>query len=139
MARTAAPRGALGIAERITGPACCSGELKWGAFRAADAFVLPSHQENFGIAVVEALACGVPVLISDRVNIWREIVADEAGFAAPDSAEGMAKMLAQWHVLAPDARHDMRTNASACYQRHFRMESAAGRLIAAITPHLRPA
>jgi glycosyltransferase involved in cell wall biosynthesis len=37
-----------------------SGDLKWGAFHAAEAFVLPSHQENFGIAVAEAMACGVP-------------------------------------------------------------------------------
>ncbi len=60
-----------------------TGDLKWGAFRAAEAFVLPSHQENFGIAVVEALACGKPVLISDKVNIWREIVEDGAGLCRP--------------------------------------------------------
>ncbi len=56
-----------------------TGDLKWGALHAAEVFVLPSHQENFGIAVVEALACGKPVLISDKVNIWREIAADGAG------------------------------------------------------------
>src|SRR5207237_540512 len=47
----------------ITFSGMLSGSLKWGAFEAAEAFVLPSHQENFGIAVVEALACGKPVLI----------------------------------------------------------------------------
>ena len=52
------------------------GDLKWGALRACDAFVLPSHQENFGISVVEALAVGRPVLISNQVNIWPEIEAD---------------------------------------------------------------
>jgi glycosyltransferase involved in cell wall biosynthesis len=41
---------------------------------------LPSHQENFGMSVVEALSYGVPVLISDKVNIWREIEADRAGY-----------------------------------------------------------
>jgi len=50
----------------ITFTGMLSGNRKWGAFSAADAFVLPSHQENFGIAVVEALACGTPVLISTR-------------------------------------------------------------------------
>jgi glycosyltransferase involved in cell wall biosynthesis len=128
---------ALGIANRVTWTGMLQGPLKWGALRAADVFALPSHQENFGIAVVEALAVGLPVLISERVNIWREVVAGEAGFAAPDSVEGMATMLARWHALAPDARRDMRANASACYQRHFRMESAARRLIETITPHLR--
>ena len=59
-----------------------TGDLKWGALHAAEAFILPSHQENFGIAVVEALACGKPVLISDKVNIWREIEADGACLVA---------------------------------------------------------
>src|SRR5690606_26372536 len=47
------------------------GDAKWGALYGCEAFILPSHQENFGIAVVEALACSKPVLISDQVNIWR--------------------------------------------------------------------
>jgi hypothetical protein len=55
--------------------------------------VLPSHQENFGIAVVEALACGKPVLISDQVNIWREIVEDGAGMVEGDTEEGVEKLL----------------------------------------------
>ncbi len=130
---------ALGIADRVTWTGMLQGDLKWGALRAADVFALPSHQENFGIAVVEALAAGLPVLISERVNIWREVVADEAGFAAPDSADGMAAMLARWHALEPDTRRDMRARATACYQRHFRMESAALRLIETITPHVSPA
>ena len=59
-----------------------------GRVARAEAFVLPSHQENFGIAVVEALACGVPVIISDKVNIWPEIAQDEAGIVKADTAEG---------------------------------------------------
>ena len=48
------------------------GDLKWGAFAAAEVFALPSHQENFGIAVAEALACGTPVLISNKVNVAQD-------------------------------------------------------------------
>ncbi len=58
--------------------------------------MLPSHQENFGIAVVEALACGKPVLISDQVNIWREIVEDGAGLVEEDTEEGVEKLLRQF-------------------------------------------
>jgi glycosyltransferase involved in cell wall biosynthesis len=63
---------ALGIADRITWPGMLSGDLKWGAFRAAELFCLPSHQENFGIVVAEALACGLPVTIAEPVNIASE-------------------------------------------------------------------
>ena len=65
-----------------------TGDVKWGAFPAAEIFALPSHQENFGIPVVEALACALPVLITDKVNIWREIESDGAGLIGEDNVAG---------------------------------------------------
>jgi len=56
-----------------------TGEEKWNALAASRVFVLPSLQENFAIAVAEALQVGVPALITDRINIWREIVGSGAG------------------------------------------------------------
>jgi glycosyltransferase involved in cell wall biosynthesis len=70
-----------GIAGRTTFTGMLAGRDKLAAFADASLFILPSYSENFGIAVVEAMACGLPVLISDRVNIWREVVADGAGMA----------------------------------------------------------
>ena len=79
-----------GISERTTFTGMLQGEAKLAAFADATLFLLPSYSENFGIAVVEAMACGVPVLISDRVNIWREVVADGVGLAAPPETEAIA-------------------------------------------------
>jgi glycosyltransferase involved in cell wall biosynthesis len=115
------------LADRIHWPGMVLGDAKWGALAACEAFILPSHQENFGIAVVEALASGKPVLISDRVNIAAEIAADGCGFVAPDTLEGVKKNLAEW-IATPEGRlavmsaqarntfftrYDMRINADA--------------------------
>jgi glycosyltransferase involved in cell wall biosynthesis len=85
-----------------------SGDAKWGALYGCDAFILPSHQENFGIAVVEALACGKPVLLSNKVNIWREIEADGAGLVEDDSDEGtenlLRRFIAQLTISSQTAR-----------------------------------
>ena len=64
---------ARGVDSRIVWTGMLTGDEKWGAYRQQNAFVLPSHSENFGIVVAEPLACGVPVLITRRVNIWPEI------------------------------------------------------------------
>ena len=54
----------------------------------ADIFALPSYTENFGIAVIEAMMCKLPVVISDKVNIWREIKAHNVGIiTACDAGE----------------------------------------------------
>ena len=127
----------LGIADRITWTGMLAGEAKWSAIHAADVFALPSHQENFGIAVVEALALGVPVLISDKVNIWREIVDDGAGLAESDCLEGTLTALRRWFALGAEQRTSMKMRAVACYQKHFHMASAAQRLIDVVTPHTR--
>jgi len=106
-----------------------TGTRKWGAFSAADAFILPSHQENFGIAVVEALACGTPVLISNKVNIWREIAAGEAGYVENDDLAGTARLIERWLGTAPEIRTAMKENARACFARHFEINRATDSLL----------
>lgn len=77
-----------GIAHRSTYTGMVSEQEKIEALTHADIFVLPSRGENFGIAVVEAMACGIPVIISDQVGIWREVAEAEAGIVTRcDSAE----------------------------------------------------
>jgi glycosyltransferase involved in cell wall biosynthesis len=119
----------LGVEERIAWPGMLRGEMKWGAFYSAEAFVLPSHQENFGIAVAEALSCGVPVLISDKVNIWREVLAHEAGIVAADTEEGTQALLQNWLRLKPEQRSVMAAQAKALFEERFTIHAMAAGLL----------
>lgn len=119
----------LGIANRISWPGMLQGDLKWGAFYASEAFVLPSHQENFGIAVAEAMGCGLPVLISDKVNIWREIEADGAGIVNSDSVEGTKKTLLKWLSFNAEDRQKMSAQAKLSFDKRFTIEVMASSLI----------
>jgi glycosyltransferase involved in cell wall biosynthesis len=102
---------------------------KWGAFYACEAFCLPSHQENFGIAVAEALACGKPVLISDKVNIWPEIVHDGAALVGPDTTAGTLQVLEQWIGLTSEEKSEMSRRALDCFRRRYDMQANASGIL----------
>jgi glycosyltransferase involved in cell wall biosynthesis len=123
---------ALHIADRIVWTGMLRDTLKWSALTAAEVFALPSHQENFGIAVAESLACGVPVLISREVNIWREIESANAGLVAPDTLAGTIELLERWQQLSEIERSAMQQNARQCFQQHFNIEHTAKRLLETI-------
>jgi glycosyltransferase involved in cell wall biosynthesis len=120
----------LGIADRISWPGMVTGTDKWSLLRAADVMVLPSHQENFGVVVAEALACGVPVLLTDKVGIWQEIVADSAGFVDDDTQEGVTRLLTQWVMLPDDDKAAMRCSAKQCFNNRFHISSVAQNYVA---------
>ena len=119
----------VGIADRVSWTGMLTGDIKWGLLRSAEVLALPSHSENFGIVVAEALACGLPVLISDRVNIWREIVEDKAGIAATDTLEGTEDLLRNWINLAAKDRSQMSERARQCFFKRFEIRKAASTLV----------
>ncbi len=121
---------------RLTWTGMLDGDLKWGALHAAEAFVLPSHQENFGIAVAEALSCRVPVLVSDKVNIWREVVEDGAGLVAADTPAGTRQLLESWLNLGELERERMAHNAQKCFVKRFHIDAAAHSLLATMRAHV---
>lgn len=84
---------ALGLAEAVRFVGQVEGERKAELLAGADAFVLPSSQENFGIAVAEALAAGLPVVVSDQVAISADVVAARAGYVVPVDAAATARAL----------------------------------------------
>jgi glycosyltransferase involved in cell wall biosynthesis len=119
----------LEIGDRITWTGMLSGDAKWGAYHAADVFALTSHSENFGIVVPEALACGLPVLITDKVNIWREIERAGAGLVEPDTEEGATALLRHWLALTESERADMRVCARKCFADNFDPHNAASKFV----------
>jgi glycosyltransferase involved in cell wall biosynthesis len=88
--------GRLQLGDRVRFVGMLQGIEKQSALVDADLFVLPSYQENFGNAVIEALASGTPVLISDQVNIHEEIRTAEVGGIVPLSIEALATELTRW-------------------------------------------
>jgi glycosyltransferase involved in cell wall biosynthesis len=66
-----------GLTDRIHFLGMVTGQLKLSLLQAADMFVLPTSQENFGIVLLEALACGTPGITTHGVDIWQELA--EAG------------------------------------------------------------
>ncbi len=106
-----------------------NGDAKWGAFYHCECFILPSHQENFGIAIVEAMACKKAVLITEKVNIWREIKNEDAGFIEEDTENGTYKLLKKWINLPIDRKEEMNINAQIAYKKYFSIEETSKKLL----------
>lgn len=117
------------IAEHVTWLGPLHGGRKWAALAAAEAFILPSHQENFGIAVVEALAVGTPVLISNKVNIWREVLEDQIGFVEKDDLSGTERLLRNWLALSAPETEKMSAQARQSFLKRFEIHALAEDLL----------
>jgi glycosyltransferase involved in cell wall biosynthesis len=119
----------LGIADRVTWPGMLSGDLKWGAFRCAELFCLPSHQENFGVVVAEALACGVPLAIAEPVNISAEVAAGNAGLVHSDTLDGTTAALRKWLTLSAEQKTLMGKRGETLFRERFDFASVAKNLL----------
>jgi len=117
-----------GLSNRVIFAGFVDGETKRALLSDADIFVLPSHQENFGMAIVEAMAAGLPVIVSDQVNIHHEIRDAGAGLVSRlDSAELVPAMK---RLLDDDSlRRQMGELARNLVEERFRWPHIAPRLI----------
>ena len=114
-----------GLAERVHWPGMLHGDVKWGAFFASEVFILPSHQENFGIAVAEAMSCGHAVLLADKVNIGPDIAVAGAGLMEPDTQEGTDNLLRRWIEMPPETRVTMGIQAKKIFEERYDMRKSA--------------
>jgi glycosyltransferase involved in cell wall biosynthesis len=112
------------VHDRTTFTGMLEGDDKLAVLGDADVFVLPSYDENFGFSVVEAMVCGVPVIISDKVAIWPEVETGGAGKVVPCDvnrfAEGMLSLL-----NSPDVAQRMGENGKTLVRKRFQWSSVA--------------
>ena len=127
----------LGVEDRIHWPGMLKGDQKWGAFRASEAFVLPSHQENFGMVIVEAMACGKPVLTTDKVNTWREVLDSGAGIIEADDLEGITRLLEQFLGLSSEEKKAMGQRSRQGFVEKFAIGTKGSRMMQAIRSGLK--
>jgi glycosyltransferase involved in cell wall biosynthesis len=116
------------LMERVLWMGMLRDDEKWEVFCASELFVLPSHQENFGISVVEAMACSLPVLISDKVNIYREISIEKAGFVCSDTFEELDKAMKDWIDLCEEDRVAFGEQALHCFRVYFEIGAVTKKL-----------
>jgi glycosyltransferase involved in cell wall biosynthesis len=111
------------VADRVTFPGMLRGAYKNAAFKLAEIFVLPSYSENFGIAIVEAMSYGLPVVVSDKVNIWEEISDAAAGLVIKCDAAELEPALASL-LGDPELRRAMGERGRQLVHRTFTWEVA---------------
>jgi len=117
---------AHGVQHRVVFTGMLRGVDRLAALADADLFVLPSYQENFGVVVVEALAAGTPVIISDQVNLYPDVLAAEVGEVVPTDVDRLAGAMDRWladETLRRSAGEKARLFARARYD----WRSIAGR------------
>ncbi|MBD1998971.1 glycosyltransferase [Leptolyngbya sp. FACHB-541] len=107
-----------------------TGDSKTALLQTADLFVLPSYYENFGIAVAEAMAAGVPVVISDQVHIWEDVKQSEAGWVSACEVNALTDQLRAAIQSVPE-RQRRGANAQAHALKHYSWKAIAQQTIQA--------
>ncbi len=100
---------ALGLSERTSFAGFVTGKDKQLLLQGADMFVLPSFSENFGIAIAEAMAAGLPVIVTQGVQIASEIASANAGLVIEGEENALTQAIAQL-LTYPQLRQQLRQN-----------------------------
>jgi glycosyltransferase involved in cell wall biosynthesis len=116
-----------GVLDRTTFTGMLLGADKLAVLRDASIFVLSSYSENFGLAVIEAMAAGLPVIISDKVNIWREVQEGEAGRVVPCESGALAERILEL-LDNPELAKQMGQQGRSLVQEQFQWPRIARRL-----------
>jgi glycosyltransferase involved in cell wall biosynthesis len=118
----------LGLTNAILWVGFLEGSEKWEAIADADAFVLSSYSENFGVAVVEAMALGIPVIVSDQVGISSMIQTAGAGIVTECNADDLGRALVRLGTN-PGLREQLGISARRMAESEFSSGAISKKLI----------
>ncbi len=116
-----------GIAKQIEFIGGVYGEKKWELYQQADIFVLPTHSENFGIVVAEALASGTPVITTTGAP-WEELNTRHCGWWIPCNAKELKFVLISAITLSDDKLEEMGCNGRRLMEERYSVEAIAGQM-----------
>ncbi|HZY86341.1 MAG TPA: glycosyltransferase [Gemmataceae bacterium] len=122
----------LGLAGRVALLGAVAPAQRWALLDGAAAFVLPSRSENFGVVVAEAMARGVPVVVSDSVQSCEHVAVADSGRVVPLQVEALADAL-DGLLAAPELRQEMGRRGQDYARRHFAWPAIAECIAAAYT------
>jgi len=119
----------LGMVRKVTIIGMLEKLHKVAAMKSCAVFVLPSYSENFGLAPIEAMACGAPIVISDRVGIHNEVTKYNAGIVTQCDKDSVYRALRL--IIDDDVRaKEMAKAGKAMVFAHYDMDSMADKMIA---------
>lgn len=115
-----------GVADRVTYCGSVHGAGKWDLIRSADVFAMPSYSENFGIAALEAMACGRPVVVTPEVGLAGDISESGAGLVVGGEPASLGPALAR--VLTATEQREAMGRAGRAAAGRFSWSTVAARM-----------
>jgi glycosyltransferase involved in cell wall biosynthesis len=109
----------LNIEKNIIWSNFLKNDIKLGALLSSKAMLLPSYGENFGVALVEAMACGIPVLTTNKVNIYNYIIKNNAGYISSPNNVNFIKIINKFENLKKSNITQLKKNAYRCFRNNF--------------------
>lgn len=122
----------LGVADKVVFAGSVQGDDKWRALREADLFVLPTHSENFGIAVAEALASGTPV-VTTKGTPWQEIETHHCGWWTEIGTEPTKEALRSFIDKSETELEEMGRNGRRLIEEHYSTTNMAQQMMQVYT------
>ncbi len=103
--------------------------LKWAAIQECKAMLLPSHGENFGVSLVESLCFSRPVLTTNKVNIYKDILHYNAGLVSNNTVKSFTKILKKFDNYDNKILHKLSKNSFNCFDKNFNLRNKNNDLV----------